>query len=235
MPTEIKLTSTTALKTTLDEVVPEFERTTGHTVTPSYGPSPRLTRQIADGVVTCDAAIVGAAGIDELIGLGKIAADSRTPIARSPIALAVQKGAPRPDISTAEKFKETMLAAKSVAMSNPVGGGTSGGVLIRAFERLGIADTIKPKLTFGAGGPAGLVGHFLVRKEIEIGIQQLSELMAVPGIDIIGPLPEGVQSITVFTGGVLTTAADPAAARALLAYLVTPTVAAVLRTKGMEG
>ena len=134
----------------------------------------------------------------------------------------MQKGAPQPDISTAEKFKETMLAAKSVAMSNPVGGGTSGGVLMRVFERLGIADTIKPKLTFGAGGPAGLVGHFLVRKEIEIGIQQLSELMAVPGIDIIGPLPEGVQSITVFTGGVLTTAADPAAARALLAYLVTP-------------
>jgi molybdate transport system substrate-binding protein len=146
----------------------------------------------------------------------------------------VQKGAPRPDISTPEKFKEALLAAKSIAMSNPVGGGTSGGVLMRAFERLGIAEQLKPKLTFGAGGPAGLVGHFLVRKEIEIGIQQLSELMAVPGIDIVGPLPEGVQSITVFTGGVSTTATDADAARALLAYLATPKVAAVLRSKGMN-
>lgn len=234
MPTEIKLISTTALKTTLDEVAPEFEQTSGHKVTPSYGPSPRLARQIAEGAATCDAAIVGHVNIDELIRLGKIVADSRTPIAHSPIALAVQKGAPKPDISTPEKFKETLLAAKSIAMSNPVGGGTSGGVLIRAFERLGIAEQLKPKLTFGAGGPAGLVGHFLVRKEIEIGIQQLSELMAVPGIDIVGPLPEGVQSITVFTGGVSTTATDADAARALLAYLATPKVAAVLRSKGMN-
>ena len=230
---EIKLISTTALKSTLDDVVPGFERATGHKVVAIYGPSPRMAKQIAEGAV-CDAAIVGAQGIEDLIKQGKIAAGSSVAIARSLIALAVQKGAPKPDISTAEKFKDTMLAAKSVAMSNPVGGGTSGGVLMRAFEQFGIADTIKHKLTFGAGGPAGLVGHYLARREIEIGIQQMPELMMVPGIDIVGPLPDGVQFVSVFTGGVSTGATDPEAARALLQYLRSPETAAVVRAKGME-
>ena len=93
-----------------------------------------------------------------------------------------------------------MLAAKSLGMSNPVGGGMSGGMLIGTFEQFGIAEQMKPKLTFGAGGPAGLIGHFLVRKEVEIGIQQMPELMVVPGIDIIGTLPFGIQFVSVFSG-----------------------------------
>ena len=210
---DIKLISSTAMKSTLDEVLPKFERDSGHKVVPSYGPSPRLTQQIADGEA-CDAAIVGAQNIEDLTKQGKVA--------------------PRPDISTAEKFKQALLAARSIAMSNPVGGGASGGVLMRAFERLGIADAIKDKLTFGAGGPAGMVGHYLVRKEIEIGIQQLPELMMVPGIDIVGPLPEGVQSVTVFTGGVSAAAKNPDGAATLLKFLATPEVAAVVRAKGME-
>ena len=176
----------------------------------------------------------GAQNIEDLTNQGKVAAGTSCAIAASPIALAVQKGAPKPDISTAEKFKQALLAAQSIAMSNPVGGGTSGGVLMRAFERLGIADAIKDKLTFGAGGPAGLVGHYLVRKEIEIGIQQMPELMMVPGIDIVGPLPEGVQSVTVFTGGISTTAKNPDGAKALLQFLQSPETAAVVRAKGME-
>ena len=230
---DIKLISTTAMKSTLDEVLPKFERDSGHKVMPSYGPSPRLTKQIAEGE-TCDAAIVGAQNIEDLTKQGKVAAGTSCAIAASPIALAVQKGAPKPDISTAEKFKQALLAAKSIGMSNPVGGGTSGGVLMHAFERLDIVDAIKDKLTFGAGGPAGLVGHHLVRKEIEIGIQQMPELMMVPGIDIVGPLPEGVQSVTVFTGGVSAAAKNPDGAATLLKFLATPEVAAVVRAKGME-
>ena len=230
---EIKLISTTALKSTLDDVVPGFERATGHKVVAIYGPSPRMAKQITEGAV-CDAAIVGAQGIEDLIKQGKIVAGSAAAIARSVIAMAVQKDAPKPDISTEQKFKEAMLAAKSIAQSNPVGGGTSGGILMRAYERLGIADVIKPKLTFGAGGPAGLVGFYLQRKEIEIGIQQMPELMMVPGIDIVGPLPDGVQFVSVFTGGVSTKATDPEAAGALLQYLRSPETAAVVRAKGME-
>jgi molybdate transport system substrate-binding protein len=230
---DIKLISSTAMKTVLEEVLPKFERDTGHKVFPSYGPSPRLTKQIADGEA-CDAAIVGAQNIEDLTKQGKIAAGTSCAIAASPIALAVQKGAPKPDISTAEKFKQALLGAQSIAMSNPVGGGTSGGVLARAFERLGIADAIKDKLTFGAGGPAGLVGHYLARKEIEIGIQQLPELMMVPGVDIVGVLPKGVQSVTVFTGGVSTAAQNPDGAKALLQFLRSAETAEVVRTKGME-
>jgi molybdate transport system substrate-binding protein len=230
---DIKLITSTAMKSVLEDTLPKFERESGHKVVPSYGPSPRLTKQIGEGEV-CDAAIVGAQNIEDLIMQGKMAAGSAVAIAASPIALAVQKGAPKPDISTAEKFSQALLAAKSIAMSNPVGGGTSGGILMRAFERLGIADAIKPKLTFGAGGPAGLVGHYLVRKEIEIGIQQMPELMMVPGIDIVGRLPDGVQSVTVFTGGVSTTAKNPDGATELLKFLGSPEVAAVVRGKGME-
>jgi molybdate transport system substrate-binding protein len=230
---EISLICTTALKSTLDETLARFERDSGYTVAPTYGPSPRMAKQIADGA-WCDAAIVGEQGIDDLIQQGKIVAGSKTVIARSPIALAVQKGARKPDISTVEGFKQGLLAAKSIAMSNPVGGGTSGGVLMRAFERLGIADALKPKLTFGAGGPAGLVGHYLARKEIEIGIQQLPELMMVPGIEIVGPLPDGVQSVTAFTGGVSTQAKNPDGAAALLTFLRSPEVAAAVRSKGMN-
>ena len=234
MPSEIKLLSSTAMKSTLDEVLPKFERAAGCKVVPDYCPSPRVAKRIAEGEA-CDAAISNAAAMADLVEQGKIVAGTPVDIARSAMGLAVQKGATKPDISTAEKFKVAMLATKSLGMSNPVGGGVSGGLLIKAFERLGIMDAMKGKLTFGPGGPAGLIGHFLVRKEVETGIQQMPELMAVPGIDIVGPLPDGVQSVSVLTIGVSAAAKDAAAAEALVKFLAAPETAAVLRSKGMEG
>ena len=150
------------------------------------------------------------------------------------MALAVQKGAPKPDISSAEKFKQAMLAAKSLGMSNPVGGGQSGANLMKIFEQLGITEAMKGKTIYGPGGPAGLIGNFLLRKEVEVGIQQMPELMAVPGIDIVGPLPPDLQSMTVFSVGLSTGARNADAARALINYLTTPKAAAVMRAKGME-
>jgi len=230
---EIRVVATTALNTAIDQLTAEFERASGHRLHCSYGPSNRVFKQVAEGEVN-DVTIVTAQLIGELIKQGRIVAGSETDLARSAMALAVQKGAPQPDISTAEKFKEAMLKAKSLGMSNPVGGGTSGGVLARAFERLGIADEMKPKLTFGPGGPAGLIGNFLVRKEVELGIQQMPELMAVPGIDIVGPLPPGIQQISTFCAGVSTGAKQAAAGRAFIAFMTTPAAKAVLRAKGME-
>jgi molybdate transport system substrate-binding protein len=150
------------------------------------------------------------------------------------MALAVQKGARKPDISSAAKFKEAVLAATSVGMSNPVGGGQSGANLVKIFERLGIAEAMKPKCLYGPGGPAGLIGNFLVRKEVEIGIQQMPELMAVPGIDIVGPLPPEIQMVTVFSAGLSAAAKNVEGAKALIAFLKTPKAAAVMRSKGME-
>jgi molybdate transport system substrate-binding protein len=230
---EIKVLSTTAMKTSMDALMPEFERATGHRTQFSYAPSARIAKQVADGERN-DVTIATGPGIDALIAQGRIVAGSRTDIARSAMALAVQKGAPKPDISTVEGFKRTMLAAKSLGMSNPVGGGQSGANLARIFDELGITDAMKPKCVYGPGGPAGLIGNFLVRKEVEIGIQQLPELMAVPGIDIVGLLPDGVQSKTVFAAGLSAGATHPDAGRALIAHLATPAAAKVMCDNGME-
>ena len=127
-----------------------------------------------------------------------------------------------------------MLAAKSLGMSNPVGGGQSGANLAKIFDKLGITEAMKAKSVYGPGGPAGLIGNFLVRKEVEIGIQQLPELMAVPGIDIVGPLPADVQLMTVFSAGLSTSAKNADGAKALIHFLATPKAAAVIKAKGME-
>lgn len=233
MPTEIKVLSTTALKTSMDQLMPQFEQASGYKTAFSYGPSTRIAKQVADGEAN-DVAIVTDTGIDSLIKQGRIVPGTRTDVARSAMALAVQNGAPKPDISTPEKFKQAMLAAKSLGMSNPVGGGASGAILAGIFDKLGIAEQMKPKLTFGPGGPAGLIGNFLVRKEVEVGIQQLPELMAVPGIDIVGMLPFGRETVSVFSAGLSSAAKDAAAARALIAFLTTPAAKAVLKAKGMD-
>jgi molybdate transport system substrate-binding protein len=221
------------MKTSLDELAPEFERATGHKLTISFGPSARIAKMVADGEVH-DVAIVTDQGHDALTAQGRFVPGVRADVAKSAMGMAVQKGANKPDISSAEKFKAAMLAAKSLGMSNPVGGGQSGANLIKIFEKLGIAEAMKNKLTFGPGGPAGLIGNFLVRKEIEIGIQQMPELMAVPGIDIIGPLPPDIQMKTVFSAGLSTAAKNAEGGRALIQFLVAPQAAAVVRSKGME-
>jgi molybdate transport system substrate-binding protein len=233
VPTEIKVLATTALKTSVDALMPAYERSSGCKVAFSFGPSTRIAKQVADGEKN-DVTIVTDKGIDDLIKQGRIVPGSRVDLARSPMALAVQKGARKPDISTPEKFKQAMLGAKSIGMSNPVGGGASGAILARLFDQLGIAEQMKGKLTFGPGGPAGLIGNFLVRREVEIGVQQMPELMAVPGIDIVGPLPFGADTVSVFSAGISTAATDAGAGRALIAFLASPAAKAAMTSKGME-
>jgi molybdate transport system substrate-binding protein len=234
MTTEIKVLSSTALKTSFDAFSPQFERASGHKIAASFAASAQIFRRVGEGE-TSDLTIVTADGIEDLIKQGKVVAGTQVVVAQSAIGVAVQKGAPRPDISSAEKFKQALLAAKSVAMSNPVGGGQSGAILAKIFERLGIAEAMKPKTTYGPGGPAGLIGLFLLRGEAEIGIQQIPELMAVPGIDIVGPLPRELQVMTVFSAGLSTSAKDAEAARALIKFLTSPAATAVMKAKGMVG
>lgn len=233
MPNEIKVLATTALKTSLDELAPEFQRATGNTFSCSFGPSARIAKMVADGEPH-DVTIVTDRGHDDLTRQGRLVPGIRADIAKSAMALAVQKGAPKPDISSAETFKAALLAAKSLGMSNPVGGGQSGANLAKIFDQLGIAEAMKAKSVYGPGGPAGLIGHFLVRKEVEIGIQQLPELMAVTGIDIVGPLPPDLQRMTVFSAGLSTGATNVEGANALIHFLTTPKAVAVIKAKGME-
>lgn len=230
---EIKLLSTTALKTTIDELTPQIEHACGKKLAASYAPSTQVAKRVAEGEAA-DVAIATGAGIDELIKQGRIIAGTRVDVARSAIGVAVRPGASKPDISSVAAFKQALLAAKSIGMSNPVGGGASGIHLWSVFERLGIADALKPKTIFGPGGPAGLIGLYLLRGEVEIGLQQMPELMAVPGIDVVGPVPGELQSITQFSAGIPANANDAEAGKALAKFLTTPAAAKVMQKKGME-
>ena len=220
----IKVLSTIGMRTVLDEVTPAFERQNGVTVTRVYDSSVALMKRI-DAGETGDAAVFTAGAIDELIARGTIA--SRTDLTRSFVGIAVRKGAPRPDISTPEAFRKTMLAAKSIARSET---GASGLYFAGLIARLGLADALNPKIIV----QDGIVGRIAARGEAEIAVQQISELMQADGIDIVGPLPDELQSITVFSAGVFKNTAAADLATAYVAHLASPAFAAVIRLKGME-
>ena len=232
-PTEIKVLSTTAMKTVFEALADSFERATGNRLNVTLGPSLRLEKQLGDGEAA-DMAIVSASGARDLIAGGKMAAAGVAEIAKSSIGVAVAKGAPKPDISSVESFKRAMLAAKSIACSKPVGGGQSGAHLAKVFEQLGITVQMQAKSKYGAGGAAGLAGLVVLRGEADIGIQQMAELMAVDGIDVVGPLPAQIQMVTPFVAGIPANASHPDAGRALIAFLTTPEAKRVLKAKGLE-
>jgi molybdate transport system substrate-binding protein len=230
---EIKVLSTTAMKMVFEELSPSFERATGNRIDVTLGPSLRLEKQISEGEVA-DVAIVSANGVRDLVAQGRLVDGSLVEIAKSPIGVAVAKGAPKPDLSTAEGFKRAMLAAKSIACSRPVGGGQSGVHIAKVFADLGITEQMQAKSKYGAGGPAGLAGLMVLRGEAEIGIQQMAELMAVDGIDVVGPLPSEIQMVTPFVAAIPTNASHAAAGRAVIAFLTTPDAKRVLKARGLD-
>ncbi len=232
-PTEIKVLSTTAMKMVFEELSPRFERETGNRLAVDLGPSMRLEARIGDGEAA-DVAILSAAGAKDLLGRGKLVAGSEALIARSAIGVAVPKGAPQPDLSSVEGFKRALLAAQAIAVSKPVGGGQSGAHMAKVFEQLGITAAMQAKAKYGAGGAAGLAGLVVKRGEADIGIQQMAELLAVDGIDVVGPLPAEIQSVTPFTAAIPASARHPDAGRALIAFLATPAAKGVIKAKGLD-
>jgi molybdate transport system substrate-binding protein len=220
----IKVLSTIGMRTVLEEVTPAFERQNGVTVTRVYDSSIALMKRI-DAGETGDAAVFTAAAIDELIAQGKVLA--RADLTRSFVGIAVRKGARRPDISTPDAFKKTLLAAKSIARSQT---GASGLYFVGLVERLGLADALKEKIIV----QDGIVGRIAARGEAEIAVQQISELMQADGIDIVGPLPDELQSVTVFSGGVFKGSSVADLAKAYVGHLAAPEFAALIRHKGME-
>ena len=227
---QVAVLSTTAMKTAFDELGPAFERDAGYALELAFGPSLQLEKRLAEGE-GADVAIVTHAGAQDLIGNGRGRVGSLADVARSFIGVGVAAGAPRPDLSSAEAFKAAMLRARSIALSKPVGGGASGAHMAAVFERLGIAATVKEKSIYGAGGPAGLI---VARGDAEVGIQQMAELMAVSGVDIVGPLPAALQSITQFSAFVPTAARQPERGRAVIDFLRRPAAKAVIKAKGLE-
>ena len=231
MPT-IKLICTTALKTTIEELQAQFERDSGCKLDTVYGPSAQLTKRLAGGE-PADIVVLTGPGIDEMVQAGKVASGSRLDLASSQTMVGVKKGTPKPDISTIAAFKQAMLNAKSIAYSGP-GSGASGAHIVKVFEDLGILAATQGKTILGPGGPAGLIGNYLVRGEAEIGFQQDAELMMVPGVDIIGPLPAGIALTTTFAFGVHVAAAAGGAGKALGSLLRSPAARAVMKAKGLK-
>jgi len=174
-----------------------------------------------------DLVILAGSSVDELIQHGIVARGSRVDLAKSGVGVAVKAGAPKPDISTTDALKKTLLAAKSIGYST----GPSGVYVVGLFQRMGIADQIKHKVTQTQGQPSGGV---VARGDAEIAFQQISELLPVPGIELVGPLPPDIQEITIFAAGLHAHAKSPDAAKALVKFLTSPVAAPVIRSKGME-
>ena len=224
---EIKVLASGATKEAYLELVPQFEKASGHKVVTTWAGTVDIKKRIASGEVF-DLIVVAGPEIDELIKQSKMAAGSRVDLMKSGVGAAVRAGAPKPDISSAEALKKAVLAAKTVGYST----GPSGVYMDALFERMGIAAQIKPKLK--QTPPGVLIGTIVASGEAEIGFQQVSELIHVSGIDFIGPLSADVQKITVFSSGIHAGAKEPDVAKALVKFITAPAAAPVIKKHGME-
>jgi molybdate transport system substrate-binding protein len=229
---EIKVVTSGGFTAAYLELVPQYEGATHTKLVTEFGPSMGTTHNAIpirlERGESIDVVIMASSALDDLIKQGKVRAGSRVDLVQSLIGMAVKAGAPRPDISTVEALKRTLLAAKSIAYSD-----SASGVYLSTelFPKLGIADQIKGKCRKIEADP---VGGVVATGEFEIGFQQMSELRPVKGIDIVGPLPPGAQKVTVFAAGIPTTAMHPEAARALIEWLASPVAYAAIKKSGLE-
>lgn len=228
---ELKALSANAMQSLMEDLGPKFERETGHTLAITFGTLGQLVKRVRSGD-TADVIFMPQQGIETLVKDGKAAAANVTIVARTSMGVAVRKGAATPDISSTEAFKRTLLAAKSITYSNPTRGGTSGPHLVRVFERLAIADEMKAKTVFLPGG--GLVGALVANGEAEIAIHEFQQLVQVPGIEIVGPLPRELQNAVIFSAAIMDGTKNREASRRLVDFLRTPEAAAVMQAKGIE-
>jgi molybdate transport system substrate-binding protein len=225
---EIKVLCSTGLKAVMEALVPEFERTTRHKVVMKYDTAAALKQQIERGE-PFDLAVVTPPVMDDLIKQGKIAADTRTTIARTGMALAIRAGARKPDISTTDALKRTLLDAKSVAYAKE---GASGVYFVGLIQKLGIADALKVKSKLTTTGEE--VGQAVAGGGAELGVLPVSEILPVHGVEVLGTFPADVQSYAVMVGGVGAGAKDSSAAKDLLKFVTAPAALPVIKKKGME-
>jgi len=229
---EIKVVTSATFKPAYSELVPEYERVTHDVVVTEYGPSMGTTHNAIPMRLNrgeeIDVVIMAAPRLDELIKEGKVRAAGRVDLVRSNIAMAVKTGAPKPDIRTLDALTKTLLAAKSIAVSD-----SDSGVYLTTelFQKLGIADRIMAKVVKIEATP---VGESVATGNAEIGFQQISELLPVKGIEIVGPLPPGAQRVTFFAAGIPVTARSPAGAKRLIQWLASPAAYAAIHKSGLE-
>ena len=224
---DLKLFTSNSMRGVLSQLVPEFERASGRKVDVSFDPAKIMLRRIADGEAA-DLLILSKPAIDALAASGAIDPDSRRTLARCGIGIAVRSGAPRPDIATVDALKRALLETPSIAYTEQ---GASGMYFALLIERLGIAEAIKAK---ARTRPGGLIGELVANGEAHMAVQQVPELMAVPGIDLVAPLPQELQTLSIVTAGIFVGSKERTACRALLDFLITPASARVFRARGLE-
>jgi len=227
---EIKVLTAGAFKQVLLMLVPDFGKETGHKVIVQNDTVGALAKRIEGGEVF-DLAVLTPAAVNDLSSKGKFVAGSRTNLGRVGVGVVVREGAPKPDISSVDAFKKALLAAKSVAYIDPAAGGSSGIYVAGLLDRLGVAAEVKPKAKLI---PGGAVAEHIARGEAELGIHQISEILPVKGVTLVGPLPADIQNYTIYAAGLGAHGKQSEAAKALLKTLSGPAAADVLKSKGME-
>jgi molybdate transport system substrate-binding protein len=229
---DVRVVSSGGFAAAYRTLAPEFEQTTGnHLITgwgPSMGNTPDAVPQRLARHEPIDVVIMVGSALGKLVEEGKIIPDSRVDLARSAIGIAIRSGAPKPDINTVDSLRTTLLNAKSIAYSDSASGVY---VSTELFQRLTIADQIAGKSRMIPAEPVGLV---VARGEAEIGFQQISELKPIPGIEIVGRLPDEVQKITIFSAGIVTGSKDTVAAKSLVTFLASPAATQAIIASGME-
>jgi molybdate transport system substrate-binding protein len=227
---EIKVLSAGAMKSIVTELGESFRQETGHTIVISTGTAGEIRQKMVSGEWT-DVVIVTDSVLEQLATPGLIVADTRVDIARTAIGVAVRQGAPLPDIATTEAFKQSILAAKSLVYTDPARGATSGMHFAAVLQRLGIADAVKGKTVLWPGGYAA---EALVTGQAEICVHQISEILPVKGVTLVGPLPKELQKLTTYSAAVASLATKPEVARAFVAYLARPSFKPKLAAAGLD-
>jgi molybdate transport system substrate-binding protein len=226
---EIKVLTAGAYKAVLVAVVPDFQRRTSHTVAVDNDTVGALMRRIGNGE-TFDVIIASPKAIDDLTKQGKVAAGSKTDLAKVGVGVMVKAGAPKPDVGSVEAFKQAVLRAKSIAYIDPESGGSSGIYVAKLLQRLGIADAVKDKTRLKRGGH---VSDLVASGEAELGVHQISEILPSKEVTLVGPLPKEIQNYTTYSAGISLAVTDRQAAEALVQALAGPPAAEILAARGM--
>ena len=232
---EVRVMISGGLTAAYKALVPDFERTTGHKVITAYGPSMGTTVNAIpvrlERGEPADVLIMVGYALGDLAKQGKVIAGSSVDLVKSPIGMAVKSGAPKPDISSVDALKRTLLAAKSIVYSDPAKGGASGVYFAHVVEQLGIADQLKSRTILVPGAQAGDV---VAKGEAEIGVGQASEIVPVAGAQLVGPLPGEFASVTAFSAAIGAGTKSAEAAKSLILFLTGPSAAPVLKSKGFQ-
>jgi molybdate transport system substrate-binding protein len=227
---EIKVFSTIGVQSALEELVPKFEKATGHKLNVTWATAALLVKRVQAGE-TADLYVLVKQSLDALTNDGRATVVADATFASSGMAVVVRKGAPKPDISTPEAYRKTLLAATTIAYSDPAAGGASGVFFAKTLERLGIADQMKAKTKHPP--PSGNSAHLVAAGEADLAVQQGPEVMTVAGIEIVGPPPGDLNNITLYSAGVGKESKQTEAASALIMFLHTPEAQAVFKAKGL--